>query len=221
MAEESQVLVIFPHPDDESFSSAGTLARYIDNGVPVTYACLTLGQMGRNLGNPPFATRETLPDIREKELEKAMEAIGITDLRKMGLRDKTVEFEPHDEMDAMVKSLIDELQPSVIISFYPQFAVHPDHEATAEAVVRTVGRMPESERPRLQLVAFSNDAHEKLGAPDILNEISDYKEVKLRTFEAHASQTGPFLESLATPDVPGEAHSFLEVEPYWTYNFES
>ena len=85
MSEESQVLVIFPHPDDESFSSAGTLARYIDNGVPVTYACLTLGQMGRNLGNPPFATRETLPDIREKELENAMEAIGITDLRKMGL----------------------------------------------------------------------------------------------------------------------------------------
>ncbi len=52
----------------------------------------------------------------------------------------------------MVKSLIDELQPSVIISFYPQFAVHPDHEA-AEAV-RTVGRHVESERPRLQLVAL-------------------------------------------------------------------
>src|SRR5699024_12159720 len=70
------------------------------------------------LGNPPFATRESLPDIREKELENAVEAIGITDLRKMGLRDKTVEFEPHDEMDEMIKSLIDELNPSVIISFY-------------------------------------------------------------------------------------------------------
>ncbi|MFZ8101786.1 bacillithiol biosynthesis deacetylase BshB2, partial [Staphylococcus arlettae] len=168
MSEENHVLVVFPHPDDETFSSAGTLARYINNGVPVTYACLTLGQMGRNLGNPPFATRESLPDIREKELEAAMEAIGITDLRKMGLRDKTVEFEPNDEMDAMIKSLIDELKPSVIISFYPQFAVHPDHEATAEAVVRTVGRMPKNERPRLQLVAFSNDAPEKLGEPDIL-----------------------------------------------------
>ncbi|MBU7217891.1 bacillithiol biosynthesis deacetylase BshB2 [Staphylococcus gallinarum] len=221
MTEESHVLVIFPHPDDESFSSAGTLARYIDNGIPVTYACLTLGQMGRNLGNPPFATRESLPQIREKELENAMAAIGITDLRKMGLRDKTVEFEPHDEMDAMVKSLIDELQPSVIISFYPKFAVHPDHEATAEAVVRTVGRMAKEYRPRLQLVAFSNDAKEKLGEPDILNEISDYKEVKLRAFEAHASQTGPFLEQLATPDVSGQVKSFLEVEPYWTYNFES
>ena len=221
MTEESHVLVIFPHPDDESFSSAGTLARYIDNGIPVTYACLTLGQMGRNLGNPPFATRESLPHIREKELENAMAAIGITDLRKMGLRDKTVEFEPHDEMDAMVKSLIDELQPSVIISFYPKFAVHPDHEATAEAVVRTVGRMAKEDRPRLQLVAFSNDAKEKLGEPDILNEISDYKEVKLRAFEAHASQTGPFLQQLATPELSGEAKGFLEVEPYWTYNFES
>ncbi|MEN2452212.1 bacillithiol biosynthesis deacetylase BshB2, partial [Bacillus sp. JR_15] len=151
MTDERHVLVIFPHPDDEAFSSAGTIASYIEAGVPVTYACLTLGQMGRNLGNPPFATRESLPDIREKELENAAKAIGITDLRKMGLRDKTVEFEPHDQMDDMVKNLIDETNPSLIISFYPKFAVHPDHEATGEAVVRTVGRMPENERPRLTL----------------------------------------------------------------------
>lgn len=221
MNDERHLLVIFPHPDDETFSSAGTIAHYIDQGVPVTYACLTLGQMARNLGDPPIATRESLPDVREKELEAACKEMGITDLRKMGLRDKTVEFEPHDKMDGMVKSLIDELNPSVIISFYPKFAVHPDHEATAEAVVRTVGRMPAEERPRLQLVAFSNDAPEKLGDPDIVNEISDYKEVKLRTFKAHASQTGSFLAQLGSPEISGQAQSFLEVEPYWTYNFES
>ncbi len=119
MDKERQVLVIFPHPDDEAFGTSGTLSKFIDSGVPVTYACLTLGQMGRNLGNPPFATRESLPFIRERELEAAAEAIGITDLRKMGYRDKTVEFEPKDEIDNMVKSLIDELNPSLIISFYP------------------------------------------------------------------------------------------------------
>ena len=80
--------------------------------------------MGRNLGNPPFATRESLPFIRERELEEACKAIGITDLRKMGLRDKTVEFEPYDQMDQMIQSLIDETNPSLIISFYPKFAVH-------------------------------------------------------------------------------------------------
>ncbi|ANZ34125.1 bacillithiol biosynthesis deacetylase BshB2 [Staphylococcus carnosus] len=221
MSEESQVLVIFPHPDDETFSSAGTLARYIDNGVPVTYACLTLGQMGRNLGNPPFATRESLPEIREHELEEAAKAIGIKDLRKMGYRDKTVEFEPYEKIDGMVQSLIEELRPSLIISFYPGYAVHPDHEATADAVVRTVGRMPKDERPRLQLVAFSNDAIDELGEPDVVNDISEYRDTKLNAFKAHASQSGPFLQQLAEPQVPDEAKGFLEQEAYWTYKFES
>lgn len=109
----------------------------------------------------------------------------------------------------------------MIISFYPKFAVHPDHEATAEAVVRTVGRMPKEKRPRLQLVAFSNDAPDILGEPDILNDISQYKENKLKAFEAHKSQTGPFLKQLASPEVGGETQSFLEVEPYWTYHFDN
>ena len=52
MTDERHVLVIFPHPDDETFRLL-ELASYIEKGIPVTYACLTLGQMGRNLGNPP------------------------------------------------------------------------------------------------------------------------------------------------------------------------
>ena len=92
--------------------------------------------------------------------------------------------------------MIEETNPSVIISFYPKFAVHPDHEATAEAVVRTVGRMPKEKRPRLQLVAFSNDAPDILGEPDILNDISQYKEIKLKAFEAHKSQTS-FLKTIS------------------------
>ncbi|MDC5522485.1 hypothetical protein NRA58_19055, partial [Acinetobacter baumannii] len=66
-------------------------------------------------------------------------------------------------------------------------AVHPDHEATADAVIRTVARMPKEERPRLTLVALSNDASEALGEPDIQNDITDFIELKIQAFEAHAS----------------------------------
>ncbi|KHE67378.1 PIG-L family deacetylase, partial [Halobacillus sp. BBL2006] len=66
--KERHVLVIFPHPDDEAFGVSGTIASHIKQGTPLTYACLTLGEMGRNLGKPAFATRETLPEIRRKEL---------------------------------------------------------------------------------------------------------------------------------------------------------
>src|SRR5436309_14877624 len=80
MEKERQVLVIFPHPDDEAFGVSGTIATHIESGTPVTYACLTLGEMGRNMGNPPFTTREGLPKIRKEELKKAASALGIQDL---------------------------------------------------------------------------------------------------------------------------------------------
>ncbi len=70
MENERHVLVVFPHPDDEAFGVSGTMAAHIANGTPVTYACLTLGEMGRHMGSPPFATRETLPLIRKKELHE-------------------------------------------------------------------------------------------------------------------------------------------------------
>src|SRR5690554_1740070 len=95
---QRHILLIFPHPDDEAFSSAGIIRLYRNMGVPVTYACLTLGEMGRNLGNPPFATRESLPEIRRVELKNACDAMGIEDLRMMGLRDKTIEFEDDEKM---------------------------------------------------------------------------------------------------------------------------
>lgn len=53
---EQNILVILPHPDDEAFGLSGTLAKYIMEGAHVTYACLTLGEMGRNMGIPRLQT---------------------------------------------------------------------------------------------------------------------------------------------------------------------
>ena len=78
---EQRILVILPHPDDEAFGLSGTLAQAIDQGAKVTYVCLTLGQMGRNLGNPPIANRETLPEVRRQWVLKSCLVIGVQDLR--------------------------------------------------------------------------------------------------------------------------------------------
>ncbi|MCA1010164.1 bacillithiol biosynthesis deacetylase BshB2 [Halobacillus halophilus] len=217
--QERHVLVIFPHPDDEAFGVSGTIASYIKQGTPLTYACLTLGEMGRNLGKPPFATRETLPDIRRKELKKAAEAMGIEDLRMMGLRDKTLEFEDDTEMKQMVRDLIDELEPSLVISFYPGFAVHPDHEATARAVVRALREMEPDERPKFHAIAFANDTEEKLGEPDVVNDIQSVQTEKLNAMRAHISQTARMLEMLEegikTKDP--EAMKWVTNERFYTY----
>lgn len=219
--EERHILVVFPHPDDEAFGVSGTLARYANAGVPITYACLTLGEMGRNLGNPPFATRESLPEIRREELKKAAEAIGIQDLRMMGLRDKTVEFEDDEKMVQMMTSLINEVNPSLIITFYPNYAVHPDHEATARAVVRAVRRMDEKQRPRLYGVAFANNTLDELGEPDIVNNIRDVKEQKMNAMKAHNSQTGWMLQEEAKRQEEGdtEESNWFTDESFYNYRW--
>ncbi len=221
MEKERHVLVIFPHPDDEAFSVSGTLALHREAGTPVTYLCLTLGEMGRNLGNPPFATRESLPKIRKKELIDAANAIGIQDLRMLGLRDKTIEFEDDEKLTSLFTDAINELNPSLIITFYPGYSVHPDHEATARAVVRAVERMEEKERPKLHCVAFSNNCIDELGHPDIIHDISAVEEKKVATFTAHRSQTQAMVidwkEKFENQDA--DFLDWIRKERLWTYKF--
>ncbi|WP_062047076.1 bacillithiol biosynthesis deacetylase BshB2 [Bacillus sp. JCM 19034] len=221
MNKERQLLVIFPHPDDETFGAAGTIAMHARQGTPVTYACLTLGEMGRNLGNPPFATRESLPLIRKKELENAANVIGIDDLRMLGYRDKTIEFEPEEELQAVVLNLIKELNPSLIITFYPGHSVHPDHEATAYAVINAVQSLPIAERPKVHCLAFSNNHLHDIGEADVIVDIKPYAEIKIEALRAHLSQTAWMLEDMEPKWKKGdpEALAWLETERFWTYPF--
>lgn len=222
LKKERHVLIILPHPDDEAFGISGTISAYRKMNIPVTYACLTLGQMGRNLGNPPFANRETLPEIRKAELIKACEAMKLDDLRMLGFRDKTLEFEDDEKMVNLVEDLIEETNPSLIITFYPGFSVHPDHEATARAVVRAVRRINETERPNLYTIAFANNTEEVLGEPDIIHDIQDTTDQKLATLNAHLSQTYRMMQELEPKLAAGEpeALKWLRYERFFTYKWD-
>ena len=223
MEKQRHILIVYPHPDDESFSVAGIAAMQAAMGVPITYACLTLGEMGRNLGNPPFATRESLPAIRKQELIAACEAIGIQDLRMMGLRDKTVEFEDDEKMVRLVTDLIEELHPSMIFTFLPKYCVHPDHEATARAVVEAVRRLPKEQRPTLLGAGFANNTEQEMGPAAFVVDIRAFKEQKLNALKAHASQTGWMLQELDKREEDnGESteDAWFTTEQFYTITFE-
>ena len=219
MEKERHVLVVLPHPDDETYL-AGTLAAYISRGTPVTYACLTLGEMGRNMGNPLFANRVTLADIRKEELLASARAIGVQDLRMLGLLDKTIEFEDPELLAGKLAGLIAELNPSLILTFYPGYSVHPDHDATGAAVIRAVGEMPEGQRPKVHCAAFSKGCRDILGQPDVTNDVTDFLESKVASFQAHRSQFQlmVFLDNKSFDDP--ELRGRLGKEQFWTYRFK-
>lgn len=193
------LLVVLPHPDDESFSTGGTIAMHADAGVEVTYLCGTFGDMGRNMGVPFFAHRESLRDVREAELRAACEILGAKP-KLMGLRDKTVEFEDPQALSRHVQAVIRETGADLVITFYPGHGVHPDHDALGDATLRAVRDIPASERPRLWAVAVGEPAtvEEVLGPPDVTMRIEAYGDRKQRALEAHASQTRSMFARIAS-----------------------
>ncbi|WP_088228371.1 bacillithiol biosynthesis deacetylase BshB2 [Desulfosporosinus sp. FKB] len=204
---DQHVLVVFPHPDDETFGCGGTLALFAKSGIPITYICGTLGQMGRNMGKPFFANRETLPKIREAELEKACKAIGIRHLIKLGLRDKTIEFEDPEPIVTRIEQILREVRPSLVLTHYPGYAVHPDHNALGGLTIRAVSRLSMQDRPTVYAHAFARNCQDVIGPPDIVNDISKAADVKYAAILAHRSQSQVMLPR----------DNMLQRESFWTY----
>ncbi|HEY8910631.1 MAG TPA: bacillithiol biosynthesis deacetylase BshB2 [Desulfosporosinus sp.] len=221
---EQHVLVVFPHPDDETFGCGGTIAQFAKSGVPVTYVCGTMGQMGRNMGKPFFATRESLPTIREAELKEACQALGIKNVIKLGLRDKTIEFEDPEILIDRIERILREIRPSLVLTHYPGYAVHPDHNALGEVTIRAISRLSVQERPLVYAHAFSRDSREILGLPDIINDITAMSEVKMAAIRAHRSQSQAILARVANGQFKEQSFEssfshLLETESFWTYHF--
>ena len=132
--EVVRVVGIFAHPDDESVCAGGTLARYAGDGADVRVVSLTRGGAGQ-IRDAAVATRVTLPAVRECELRRAGDELGLAETRCLDLADGTLDQVDSEELVAIATSLLDELQPDVVITFGPDgFSGHPDHAAVGAAV---------------------------------------------------------------------------------------
>lgn len=224
MENHTHVVIVYPHPDDESFGAAGLIYKFRKAGVPVTYLCGTLGEMGRNMGSPQFANRETLPKIREQELKDACEFLDI-DYKLLGYRDKTIEFEDKAKVAAHIKSILEEIKPSLVVTHYPDHGVHPDHNALGEATIEAVQLMDEATRPTLWASAITKDFEKVLGEPDVVISVEDQFDFKLQAILKHKSQAEGMLNKIQ--EAPEELRVYLEGlkarlgrERFFTWKFE-
>jgi LmbE family N-acetylglucosaminyl deacetylase len=136
------LMAVFAHPDDESFGTGGTLARYADDpGVRVVLLCATRGEAGE-ISDPSLATKERLAEVREAELRCAAEMLGIDELLLLDYRDsgmagtsenldpRSLNMADFDEVVGQLVYQIRRVRPEVIVTFDPTGGYgHPDHVA--------------------------------------------------------------------------------------------
>ena len=137
-SSQPALLFVFAHPDDESFSGAGTAMKYAAAGSRIVLVTATLGQRGK-CGDPPVCRVEELEHVRERELREAARIIGFDALHLLGYRDKELAEAPPDRMRDSLVRIIRSVRPAVVFTFDPNgFNVHPDHVAisrfTSEAI---------------------------------------------------------------------------------------
>ncbi|CAM4483219.1 bacillithiol biosynthesis deacetylase BshB2 [Paenibacillus endophyticus] len=186
------ILAVFAHPDDESFICGGTLAKYASLGAEITLVSATRGEMGRRMGNPPYVNRETMPDIREKELRKACEELGIQELIFFDIRDKMVEFYDSERLIERIGELMEAKQPDVVLTFHETLGGHPDHCAIGKATSEAFRRA--QQKGSLFYITFGDamEAPELFGytKQDVVRiDVRGHLKAKLAAFRAHRCQT--------------------------------
>lgn len=129
-----KILLVFAHPDDESFTSGITISKYAKRlDTEVYLLCATRGQAGK-AGDPPLCTREELPAVREQELQEACEILGIAHVDLLDYMDGKLDTIPLQELSDHIKAAIKKFSPEIVITFAPHgISGHPDHRVISQA----------------------------------------------------------------------------------------
>jgi len=130
-----RVLVLAPHPDDESIGCGGTLRKYVESGANVLVVVLTDGRQGNPLlrelptYDPLRITWESeLITRRKQEALAAFEALGIRESVFLNAHDGHLDQEVA-AASQRIAALIDEWNPDIVaLPFLTDR--HSDHFAT-------------------------------------------------------------------------------------------
>ena len=179
------ILAIGVHPDDVELGCSGTLINEIKAGKRAGILDLTQGELG---------TRGTI-ETRFKESANAAKIIGVEARENLKMRDGF--FENNEEHKLKLISAIRKYQPDIVIGNVLHDR-HPDHGRAGKMIaeccflsglskIKTTGddgKEQDRWRPAYVLHYIQDWYHE----PDILVDISDVFEQRMKSIEAYTTQ---------------------------------
>lgn len=121
----TNILAVFPHPDDETVTCGGVIRRFADAGATVTLLLLTGGERGTPTGAPDSALRTT----RRSEADRAAHILGIARVIHHDFGDGELREQREHVMQALART-ITQIRPDLILTYdLAGLDGHPDHVA--------------------------------------------------------------------------------------------
>ena len=128
-----KLLAVFAHPDDESIGMGGTLVKYSAQGVQTHLICTSRGERGWFGPEEQNPGPERLGQIRTRELQNAINELGMKSLHFLDYMDGNVDQADHSEAIDKIVTHIRKIKPQVVVTFPPDGNYgHPDHIAIGQ-----------------------------------------------------------------------------------------
>ena len=175
-----KVLVLAPHPDDETLGCGGTIRLLVEAGKKVRIVFLTSGDKAEDAEN-----NKGYSLMREKEAEKALRVLGVTEYdflrfpdRELAAHYEAVQYKIEQAMKAFMPDAV--YCPSMV-------EINPDHRTTDEVMLEIQKslcvRDAETESTKVILYEVTTPLR-----PNLLVDISSTFRQKKRAVKKYRSQ---------------------------------
>lgn len=186
----ANVLVVAPHPDDETIGCGGTLLKHIDQGDQVCWLIVTKMDPSQGYSDDQI-------EIREAEIKSVSEQFGFHNIARLDFPTTQLDTLPLSEVIVKISQVLNDLQPQVIYMPYSGDA-HSDHRVVFDAMAATTKSFRQTSIQRilcyetLSETDFSLNPDYNSFRPNVFYNISKYLEKKLAIANKFASEINQF-----------------------------
>ena len=186
MKSRNKVLVIAPHPDDETLGAGGTILKHKAQGDKIFWLILT------NI-NTAYGWDSERVVKRQEEIRQVADAYQFDRVYKLDLPTTKLDELPMGEIISKISEVINEVEPSGIY-LQNRSDVHSDHRIGFEAVMACTKsfRYPFIKRilmyETITETDFAPAFSENQFMPTVFIDITDYIDKKIDIMKIYASE---------------------------------
>ena len=185
----SRILVIAPHPDDETLGCGGTLFRHKQRGDELYWGIITEIRVETGWSEKTVKTREL-------EIANVAKSYGFADIFNFRLPATKIDTSSLSEIIEKIAVVYKKIEPEII---YMPFAydVHTDHHFIAKALQSTFKwfRYPHIQKVMMYETLSETEFNfldKKNFNPNVFVNIADYLDDKINAMQLYESEIGDF-----------------------------
>ena len=181
-----KVLIIAPHPDDETLGCGGTLLKHRDSGDEIYWMIITHVHLKHGWAGDMI--RQT-----ENEITQVAQKYGFIKYYNLDFPTMLLDTLPINDLISKMKEVLEEVRPSTV--YLPNRSdIHTDHRIVFTAAMSCSKNFRASFIKKrlmyetLSETEFSAPLMENSFTPNVFVDVSGYLDEKLEIFETYRSE---------------------------------